>query len=66
VATTEFEIGGPTNLLLPTHGIWDGGSAELRQYLDDVASWATTQDTQSAHEPWHAAAEAMRAGVDYE
>jgi hypothetical protein len=54
------------SVLLPTHGIWDGGSEELRQYLDDVASWATTQNMQSTHEPWHAAAEAMAAGVGYE
>jgi hypothetical protein len=50
--------------LLPTDGIWDGGEAELRQYLTHVASWAS--HTPATSEPWRAAAQAMIAAVMYE
>jgi hypothetical protein len=53
-------------VLFPVSGIWNGGSDELRQYLDDVAAWAASTTASSLDEPWHEAAEAMAAGAVFE
>jgi len=53
-------------VVLPAFGIWDGGSPELQQYLRDVETWSADAARTGLSEPWHEAAEALRAGVQYE
>jgi hypothetical protein len=51
--------------IIPTHGIWDGSTEDLSEYLARVQGWASAVDRADA-EPWREAAEAMYAGASYE